>query len=133
MKRLALAALVLAGCRFGVLGLDEDLSAPDDGFTSDDGPDQGIDDAGSDGAAPDMVPLPDLHRTPDGIVPGEVGWPCEQAKECDTGFCIDSVCCDELCDQFDPANLCKACNVPGFEGRCVKALDGTDPRGQCEE
>ena len=55
------------------------------------------------------------------------------AGECADGFCIDGYCCDELCDPFDPANKCRACNVPGSEGTCTFAQDGTDPRGLCDQ
>jgi hypothetical protein len=78
--------------------------------------------------------LGDLHRSiPDGAVPRGLGWPCDVAKDCDTQLCVDGYCCDDLCDPTEPRNKCRACNVPGIEGRCVVALDGTDPRGSCAE
>src|SRR5439155_8128480 len=77
---------------------------------------------------------PDLHRqVPDGAVPRQTGYPCGGANECDNGLCIDGFCCDDLCDPLDPGNQCKACNVPGAEGHCGFAQDGTDPRGLCAE
>lgn len=124
-------ATIVAGCRFGVSGLGDDLGAGD-GAVGDDAGDAGDSDGLLD-ANVDQAPPLDLFMGPDGLKPGEVGWPCAQAFECGSGFCVSGVCCEELCDALDPANLCKACNVPGFEGRCVQVLDGTDPRGQCAE
>jgi hypothetical protein len=66
---------------------------------------------------------------PDGATPGEPGFPCDIATACHSGYCIDGYCCENLCDPA--SNFCKACNVPGAEGRCVFARSGTDPHGQC--
>ncbi|MCU1281301.1 MAG: Flagellar hook-length control protein FliK [bacterium] len=75
----------------------------------------------------------DLARpAPDGAVPRGLGFPCDGVAECDSGACVDGYCCESLCDPGDASNLCKACNVPGHEGRCVAAVAGTDPHQQCE-
>jgi hypothetical protein len=75
---------------------------------------------------------PDLLRIPDGAMPRGIGFPCGAAGDCDSGACVDGYCCDSLCNPADPANLCKACNVPGSEGHCVAAQAGTDPHDQCD-
>lgn len=112
----ALALLAVAGCTFHVEPI-EDASAP----------------AGEDLAAPADFAGTDLQRNiPDGAVPRGNGYPCDFTSDCDSGSCVDGYCCESLCDPGDSANLCKACNVPGFEGRCVAAQAGTDPHQQCE-
>ena len=100
---LALAA-ALAGCNFSVHGLPLTLSGADGG------------------AAVDLAVG----------APGALGAPCTSADACDSGFCVDGVCCESACDPSDPASLCKACDVAGSEGHCVAAAAGSDPRDQCD-
>jgi MYXO-CTERM domain-containing protein len=45
---------------------------------------------------------------------------CSQARECQSGFCIDGVCCESACNAE-----CGACNQPGNEGECV-AIPGAE-------
>ena len=54
------------------------------------------------------------------------GAACTVAAECQSGFCVDGVCCGSKCD-----GTCEACDVPGAEGTCspVPALE--DPAGEC--
>lgn len=119
MRALALLALLVAGCGSGSAGAP-DLSA-----------------AGDDLAAPvagaDLATvIRDFARPiPDGALPGDPGYPCDAPNQCRSGFCIDGYCCESLCDPTDPANFCKACNVPGAEGRCAFAAAGSDPHAQC--
>lgn len=120
-------ALGLSGCRFGVTGLP---IGPDDGGDAGGAADGAVADAGPGDLS---APAPMDQGGPDGPRPGELGAPCMHAGQCPSGFCVDGVCCEEACDPSGAANLCKACNVPGFEGRCVHVLDGTDPRAQCPE
>jgi hypothetical protein len=128
--------LALAGCHFGVDAVGVDQSVPEDG-----GGEDGALDANVElGMMPidanlfDFTVAGDLSlKVPDGATPRKTGFPCSNAAECDSGFCIDGFCCESLCDPFDPANKCRACNVPGSEGRCLFAEDGTDPRGLCDE
>ncbi len=42
------------------------------------------------------------------------GAACSGDLDCDSGFCVDKVCCDKLCDK-----QCEACNVDGSVGKCV--------------
>jgi hypothetical protein len=118
--RLVVFTVFLAGCTFGVNGLQVG------------GEDASVDAAVPDGSESGDGGPADLHGTPpDGVEPGGVGWPCGTPFECANGLCVDGYCCEEACDPNDPTNLCKSCNVPGFEGHCVAAFDGTDPRQQC--
>lgn len=123
-------ALVLGGCRFGVAPVDVDGDLAPDASVPDLG-DGGDDLAVADLWSSDHAVGRDLSAFPDGAIVGGIGWPCSLGSDCLDGLCVEGFCCDQLCDPSLPQNLCKACNVPGFEGRCVLALDGTDPRGQC--
>jgi hypothetical protein len=133
MRWLAVCALV-AGCHFGIPAVDVEMGAGEDlGELPDANIELGM-------APPDAnlfdfsLPAVDLARkVPDGATPRQPGYPCADANECDNGLCIDGFCCNELCDPFDPANKCRACNVPGSEGYCSFAQDNSDPRGLCDE
>jgi hypothetical protein len=123
--RAALVLLLIGGCTFGVDGLP---------ITGDDMP-VGLPDGGDGdgGGGRDLSGADLLGYVPDGATSGGIGWPCMAAGDCDNGMCVDGYCCDDLCDPNLEANGCKACNVTGAEGRCVLALDGTDPRGFCTQ
>ncbi|MGH2561692.1 MAG: hypothetical protein ACRDJH_21715 [Thermomicrobiales bacterium] len=47
------------------------------------------------------------------------GQPCTTPDQCQSGLCVDGVCCTSTCD--DP---CQACNVPGNLGFCADIADG---------
>jgi hypothetical protein len=49
-----------------------------------------------------------------------LGAACQQPNDCDTGNCVDGVCCDSPCTE-----LCADCNVAGSVGMCSAA--GSDP------
>jgi hypothetical protein len=134
MKHVLFLALV-GGCHFGLGSVELEAGVP----VTTDGGGGDARDANVELGGPLDANLVDSARdlggrpVPDGAAPGKSGWPCAQAGDCDNGLCIDGYCCDDLCDVFDPAFKCRACNVPGSEGHCVDALDGTDPRGLCDE
>src|SRR5439155_12406285 len=131
MRRALVLLLLAGGCRFGVGPVDVDAAASDDLAVAVDG---AADATAVDLASSDHAVQYDLRDFPDGgILPHAIGWPCSAASDCTGGLCVDGYCCAELCDPLLPQNLCKACNVPGFEGRCVLALAGSDPRGQCDQ
>jgi hypothetical protein len=95
-------AAAIAGCNFAVLPLVAD--------------DAGTDDFG----------VGDLAAaTPDGAMPRALGASCNGPGDCNSGACVDGVCCDSSCDPSDPANVCRACNVPGSEGHCAPVPPGT--------
>ncbi|MEZ4221107.1 MAG: hypothetical protein R3B13_09260 [Polyangiaceae bacterium] len=59
------------------------------------------------------------------------GTTCSDAKMCQSAFCVDGVCCESTC-----ASVCRACAAAlttGKDGECAPILDGTDPKGQCED
>ncbi len=55
----------------------------------------------------------------------ELGEPCDEESACDSGFCVDGVCCDGACD-----GACERCDGtlgvcgPGIEARLDDACDG---------
>jgi len=48
------------------------------------------------------------------------GAPCENARDCLTGHCVDEVCCESDC-----AGRCMSCNQEGSGGICLPVPDGT--------
>src|SRR5262249_12834638 len=60
------------------------------------------------------------------------GGACAAATECESGFCVDGVCCDALCD-----GLCRACTAAkkesGMDGVCGPVAAHSDPDGECTD
>jgi hypothetical protein len=65
--------------------------------------------------APECVPI---------LAAGEA---CQRAAQCQTGLCIDGVCCQDLCDGF-----CRRCDIEGSRGQCADVPAGEDPDAECE-
>ncbi len=70
---------------------------------------------------------PDLEDAGDGISDtdrpgsdsgemGGLGAECSSPAECDSGYCVDGVCCLTACSE-----VCARCDAPGSEGSCVAA------------
>jgi hypothetical protein len=95
--------------------VDAPVSAPPDGA---------IDAAAVDAPAADVSP--DL--TPDLALPKGNGSSCAGAGECQSGNCVDGVCCDLGC-----SGRCMACNVTGELGKCLPVAPGSDPRNDCSD
>lgn len=67
------------------------------------------------------------------------GTSCTLGKECQSGYCVDGVCCGESC-----SGQCEACNVAPNQGTCVGVIgapvgarpecagDGGDCSGSCD-
>jgi hypothetical protein len=55
-----------------------------------------------------------------------VGATCRSAAQCDRGFCVDGVCCENAC-----TGVCMTCSLPGNPGRCSTVPAGQDPRDNC--
>ncbi len=55
---------------------------------------------------------------------GALGTECTEANACDSGFCVDGVCCRTACD-----GICATCDVAG---ECVGHPADTDPEGECQ-
>jgi hypothetical protein len=145
---LPLLALLCSGC---FVDTDHDLwkhrdGAPDK-VSADligDGPEtEGpkIDGPRNDGPKPDG-PKPDGPVTdgpkPDGPVPdgpvadivspfdGGPGTPCTTGGQCQSGHCVDGVCCITAC-----GGPCVACNLLGSKGTCAPVPAGSDPGNDC--
>ena len=69
-----------------------------------------------------------------------LGIPCGRDGQCETGMCVDGVCCGSAC-----TDQCETCNRPGVEGLCTAApagppvggrpacaTDGTSCGGSCD-
>ncbi len=54
------------------------------------------------------------------------GTACAIGNECQSGNCIDGVCCNSTC-----SGLCQACNVAGSAGACTSIPNGQDPANEC--
>jgi hypothetical protein len=55
-----------------------------------------------------------------------LGEECSVEGECQSGECVDGVCCATAC-----IDLCSACNADGEAGHCVPVQAGEDPDGDC--
>ncbi len=62
--------------------------------------------------------------------PGCVPSPCASGDECDSGHCVDGVCCDTPCNE-----ACRACSAAkkgeGVDGTCGAITRGRDPDDEC--
>lgn len=105
---------------------EDTLEAPtDDGPNSEDAlpgptdtgpppPDTGGDDL--DAPSPDTASPVDIASKP-------LGQACDEAPECESGFCVDGVCCAEAC-----AATCMTCGT----GSCANVPEGEDPSEECD-
>jgi hypothetical protein len=50
------------------------------------------------------------------------GAACTNGTECQTGHCVDGVCCDTAC-----TGVCVSCNAAATKGTCTNFAAGTDP------
>jgi hypothetical protein len=57
-----------------------------------------------------------------------VGATCTSAAQCERGFCVDGVCCENAC-----TGVCTTCNLPENPGRCSPVPAGQDPRDNCPQ
>lgn len=59
----------------------------------------------------------------------DIGTACEAADECESGYCVDGVCCETSC-----TGTCAACAIAGSEGICsVPESDEACPKALCPE
>jgi hypothetical protein len=57
------------------------------------------------------------------------GQTCGAASDCNSGQCVDGVCCESACP-----GPCRSCGVTGSLGRCVNVAAGAaDPRKTCTD
>jgi hypothetical protein len=105
-------------------GPGDDAGVPaDDGGTTD--PDA-ADDAPV-GNLPDVAPgSPDVPRD-SGVPLLANGGSCRMGVQCQSGLCVDGVCCNTSCN-----GRCQACDVAGSVGRCTAIKAGDDPDSECD-
>jgi hypothetical protein len=65
-----------------------------------------------------------------GISQGSLADACGDNGHCQSGNCVDGLCCDQ---PVEMCNGCKACNVAGSEGTCVNLPEGPVEAGRCSE
>ena len=75
---------------------------------------------GTDLTPPDLTP-PDAPLL-------AIGRPCSAGGQCQSGQCVDQVCCENSC-----AGACSSCNRAGMEGRCTFVPTGEDPGNECPQ
>ncbi len=59
------------------------------------------------------------------------GTVCDRTVQCQTGYCVDSVCCNSACE-----GTCQACSITYTgvaSGQCVNTTAGVDPHNQCDQ
>ena len=65
---------------------------------------------------------------PDGDTRKELGDECSDGGECQSGYCVDKVCCNvDAC-----SGICTACDVEGFKGQCEKVPSGEPHDDDCK-
>ena len=96
------AVLAAAGCK------GANFAKPDGGG--------GRDGNASDVAQPNTCP-PEIPSQSKGKAQS-----CSCDRECQTGFCVDGICCNEACTE-----TCKACDLPSSLGVCAPVPSGVKP------
>lgn len=78
----------------------------------------------------DPLPTYGADRVRVRVISDPNGGVCAQAVECASGFCVDGVCCEDVC-----AGPCHACSAAkkggGVDGVCGPIAAGTDPDDDC--
>ncbi|MGB7810900.1 MAG: hypothetical protein WBP56_07175, partial [Polyangia bacterium] len=75
-----------------------------------------------------------VSQTLNGVTSGTCGQkspgqPCADATECESGQCVDQVCCDTAC-----AGPCRSCSLASSPGHCSNVATGApDPRNTCKD
>src|SRR5258706_1459739 len=55
-----------------------------------------------------------------------LGASCDRSPLCESGHCVDGVCCENDC-----AGRCERCDGAGANGACRRFTAGTNPGGEC--
>ena len=75
-----------------------------------------------------------VQQTWNGVTSGTCGkrkngQPCPDSSECESGACVDGVCCESSC-----TGPCRSCSLPGSPGQCLNVASGApDPRKTCTD
>jgi hypothetical protein len=73
-----------------------------------------------------MAATAKIILTPEPGTSKAIGAKCNAATECVSGFCTDSVCCQEACQE-----TCASCAITGTIGLCTAYPADTDPDKEC--
>lgn len=85
------------------------------------------------------TPLPTIPPAQVGPTPKANGESCANALECNSGNCIEGVCCDTACGEGDTLDClsCLGINTGGADGSCAPIGSGTScgptPVGECAD
>jgi hypothetical protein len=86
---------------------------------------------GGGGSAADMrLDVPGDQPPADVPALGVNGQACGAGSGCQTGFCVDGVCCETAC--AGSCNACRAAKTGQADGACRPVTTGTDPDDECE-
>jgi hypothetical protein len=87
--------------------------------------------AGAGGGGADMgLDVAGDHPPADGPAPGGNGQACGAGSGCQSGFCVDGVCCETAC--AGACNACRAAKTGQADVACRPVTSGTDPDDECE-
>ncbi len=120
---LASVVAVAAGCGTKAVPTVRPLDGGLDGRPGDGGGDAPLTlDGRGDGVGDGFV-RPDVGTcTTPPAMKKPMGQACGCHEECNSGFCVDGVCCSSAC-----GGPCLACNVQGSMGQCTPVPDGQPP------
>ncbi len=114
----------------GSFGLPSDAgtgAATDTGGSAAAGAQMGMAVGGARGAGGQVGSGGGLGGAAPGPDPISLGLSCEVGGDCQSGFCIDGVCCNSACQ-----GSCRSCALPGALGTCALVpADAIDPRAAC--
>jgi hypothetical protein len=85
-------------------------------------PEAGPDDAALPDTLPDMMSSPSTTGAP-------LGQSCRDGTGCQSGNCIDGICCDSSCQ--GPCRSCLSAYTGGTDGLCAPVASGRDPDSDC--
>ncbi len=127
-------------------GVDDDCNGKTDDATCDDANACTSDSCDPAGKGCVATPLPDKAAcsfAPGGdaqVIPGQCiagtcvpkpvpGSACSAGGDCESGFCVDGVCCLSACNA--PCAACVAANTGVKDGTCAPVQQGQDPDSEC--
>jgi hypothetical protein len=62
----------------------------------------------------------------DAAVKRDNGESCDNTTQCQSGYCVDGVCCNSACN-----GRCARCDIAGHVGQCESIPANTDPDNEC--
>jgi serine/threonine-protein kinase len=77
-------------------------------------------------APPEPAPASDAGPSTPSSGTKKNGDKCSAMDQCQSGFCIDGVCCNSAC-----TGTCVACNLRTYNGMCAEIPFGYDPDKEC--